>query len=1305
MRLLLRILCVLVLVTAVTVGGGVYWLIHSYAGASFAVRQLVRLLDPQATDYRVKGTLADGMSIENLTLDGDAFFLSLSRLEVKVLVEQIYPIRIKSKGLSVFGMVLKLPEKETGTEAEAPDDWLVPDLDLPQLDPFFDLLTVDLPGFAMQNVQLHRGAETVLQLTSLQADIGLNKRILQFSDALLVLPELQVQGGISLNMATPGVVVSGQATKINTAGFWDAAELDGRMVAGDAGLRGELSGRLSPASMPPLGFESSWSLQNHQLVFALSELTQKGREGRLEARGRLSGSRHAPRMEATARMLDLDVSAEAGRPLAVSATVSTDFHGRQYRGSVDLTSRGDKLVTLALNGVFHGDFQQAEFTELDARWQDARVTGAVKTQWLPFLMVSPALEIRDFTPQALVPEVRGLINAHVSGRYELADGVPVIDAAVDLFDSRLQGVPLQGQARLGYADDKLQISALDIISEGIHLKAQGELHDRVDFQVQVEDLAMLSAASGGHLQATGWLQYRTAGVIGELTLTGASLIHDDLQLKQLSAHVGLQREQFAADLKAEYLIHGDTQWLDSLALTASGTPDEHDIQLGILAEQGSLVGRARGQWMDRLWRGTVTELETALAGKESWRLERPFAVRASAREAAVAPLMLTTETGQSLSLAGRYNVDAGEYQADLTWERLALSVLDRFMENNPLRGSTSGHLVLVQEQEQQSLMANVDLSADLEHDSISLQDMEGNVQLNWNHQGLDATMAFELEQGAQITGRLEAASGQLLRVPQEADFTLSCQRLPLPLINAWLPPDLMFEGLVNCAVDGIWRSAGAARLRGHMRVEGGRALWYDHEQAVEVDIARARIDVDWHDRLRAGVYLDYDFGQAAGHLEIPIAATWPLAGDGSTPVVARAELDFDEKGLLSSFFPQQIQYSRGRLTADLAVDGTLAEPRLSGSLQLEDAEAYLPAAGIRAGEVRMQAFLSDDRIQVRELHVASGAGAVTGQGSLNLKKWQLDNFEFSVEGDRFQLLDLPEMKVRVSPQLQIEGDLSLIRVRGDVYIPTVMVKDQKRRGSAVNSPDLIVVDRGTELSSPRKWRQDIDIQLHLGEQVLIDMGGLEARIGGSLRLYTDTNQNLAAQGVLQVERGRFSSYGVALDIERGDLYYAGGPITQPSLDILALRRVGSVRAGVRATGTPREPEVRLYSEPAMPDADVLAYIVLGRPLSAGGGDRDLLMTAAGALLSQGESIILQEKIKRTLGLDVLEFSAGGGDMSESVVTTGKYLTPDLYVSLGYSLFTNTNEIKVRYRLTPRLDVESVFGLESGADLFYRIDLE
>jgi translocation and assembly module TamB len=201
---------------------------------------------------------------------------------------------------------------------------------------------------------------------------------------------------------------------------------------------------------------------------------------------------------------------------------------------------------------------------------------------------------------------------------------------------------------------------------------------------------------------------------------------------------------------------------------------------------------------------------------------------------------------------------------------------------------------------------------------------------------------------------------------------------------------------------------------------------------------------------------------------------------------------------------------------------------------------------------------------------------------------------------------------------------------------------------------------------------------------------------------------LTAHGRISVAEGQYAAYGTRLDITRGNLLF-NGPLDQPTLDIVALRTVGKVKAGVQVSGTPRVPVVKLTSDPAMSDSDRLAYIVLGRASARNAGEADLLMTAGGLLLSQGESVALRDQIKRQLGIDVLGFETGTAtgqdEFTGSMLTIGKYLSPSLYVSIGQSLFANTQEFRLRYSLGKHWELESTTGEESGVDLFYKIEFQ
>jgi len=165
---------------------------------------------------------------------------------------------------------------------------------------------------------------------------------------------------------------------------------------------------------------------------------------------------------------------------------------------------------------------------------------------------------------------------------------------------------------------------------------------------------------------------------------------------------------------------------------------------------------------------------------------------------------------------------------------------------------------------------------------------------------------------------------------------------------------------------------------------------------------------------------------------------------------------------------------------------------------------------------------------------------------------------------------------------------------------------------------------------------------------------------------------LLARGEVQLVSGWFRSHGVNLEIRQGVLNYQDEIITNPNLRIFAAREVGDVLAGVQVTGNAEAPVVTLYSRPAMPDRDILGYMLMGRAIDTENEEADMLMMGTGSLLS----------------------SYGGG-LSKLGIT-------DIDIQ---GLFTGTGGLRLRRKIAEKWEVQSTIGTESGVDLFYIIELE
>lgn len=159
-----------------------------------------------------------------------------------------------------------------------------------------------------------------------------------------------------------------------------------------------------------------------------------------------------------------------------------------------------------------------------------------------------------------------------------------------------------------------------------------------------------------------------------------------------------------------------------------------------------------------------------------------------------------------------------------------------------------------------------------------------------------------------------------------------------------------------------------------------------------------------------------------------------------------------------------------------------------------------------------------------------------------------------------------------------------------------------------------------------------------------------------------------------------------------------GAIDNPSLDILAVRPRLEQRVGVLISGQAQAPFVRLYSEPDLPDAEKLAWLVVGRRTASGGAESALLQQAALALLNSRRGGASSGGIAGRFGLD--ELSVRSDDTQGAVVTLGKRFARDFYASYETSLGGALGTLNIFYDISRRLTLRARTGERTAVDLIY-----
>jgi len=429
---------------------------------------------------------------------------------------------------------------------------------------------------------------------------------------------------------------------------------------------------------------------------------------------------------------------------------------------------------------------------------------------------------------------------------------------------------------------------------------------------------------------------------------------------------------------------------------------------------------------------------------------------------------------------------------------------------------------------------------------------------------------------------------------------------------------------------------------------------------------------------------------------------WGVAG--STAVRLEADATIPSLAWLAPLLdPTGGTSMDGSVRAQLRADGTLQNPGLTGVISASGLKVEVPDQGLYLKDGQLRAELQQDTLRLTQLLMHGGEGQLTGEGSL-LFGGAVPVTQLKLTATKLEVLARPDRHLVLSGMAdaaatgrEIQLTAKLKADRGLIELP--------KTDTPTLSDDVVVLGRDEKRkikASP--YRTQMDLALDLGDDFYLQGKGLDAQLGGAIRIRAAEGKPLQANGSIRVIKGAYSAYGQRLAIDRGILNFAG-PIDNPGLNIIAMRKNQAVEAGVAVTGTALQPRVTLVSTPSVPDSEKLSWLVLGHGMeNTSGGEFSVLQAAAGALLSAGESVTLQSRIAHAAGLDQFGLSGAGG-LESSVLTMGKRLSSQAYLSFEQGLLGTGALVKINYALTKRLSVRTQTGTDNAVDLFYTFSFD
>lgn len=401
---------------------------------------------------------------------------------------------------------------------------------------------------------------------------------------------------------------------------------------------------------------------------------------------------------------------------------------------------------------------------------------------------------------------------------------------------------------------------------------------------------------------------------------------------------------------------------------------------------------------------------------------------------------------------------------------------------------------------------------------------------------------------------------------------------------------------------------------------------------------------------------------------------------------------------------------RGNLGMDLAASGTVGDPKLTGTINGDALSVTLFDLGIQLRDGVMRIAMTPETIDLKQVEFHGGDGTLRANGRIGLQGGNPD-IAATIVAQHLQLFASPDRQLVLSGQAKANNVDQQLRIDGDFTVDRALIDLPPANAPQLGDDVVVVGKEGKRLAVAEDTQNGVakdaaqptgpfapvaNIGVDLGNDFRFHGAGAELKLAGKMTVHSEPNEPLTANGTVRVVDGTYSVFGQTLAIERGLVNFTG-PIDNPNINILAMRRKQEVEAGVEVTGYAKDPRIQLVSEPSVSDEEKLSWLMFGHgTASSGTGQLNASSAALSYLANQGGS-----KIAKGIGLDEFSFGASeSGLSSQQVVTLGKAISERFTVGYEQSLTGAASIAKLTYQLSQRWSVVARAGAINGIEALF-----
>ena len=358
---------------------------------------------------------------------------------------------------------------------------------------------------------------------------------------------------------------------------------------------------------------------------------------------------------------------------------------------------------------------------------------------------------------------------------------------------------------------------------------------------------------------------------------------------------------------------------------------------------------------------------------------------------------------------------------------------------------------------------------------------------------------------------------------------------------------------------------------------------------------------------------------------------------------------------------------RGNTSFDLALNGPAQLSSLSGQATFSEARVALPKLDYAVNDMTGTVTLQNGSADITVGGTTNKGGRIQVTGPIALTAPFPADLAITLQA--LGVTDYQIYETTVNGNLTVSGPLlGGALIQGAIALGKTELRVPSGSGVTLGTlPALTHIGEPGKVTQTRKRAGltgqrakstvsfPLDLTISAPNQIFVRGRGLDAELGGQMRVSGTTNDMLAS-GVFQLIRGRLDILGKRLVLTEGLIDLRGA--LDPYLRFVAETNADDVLVRVIVEGLASEPEVTFTSEPDLPQEEVVARLIFGRGLDTISPFQAAQLVGAVATLTGRYDGGVVGKLRKSLGLSDLDISTS--DEGATQLRAGAYISDNIY---------------------------------------------